>query len=81
MPTTKAGAQAGLGQEVTTTDLTPAWTAGDSEVRLPVYFSWDFATGPSGDFESLARLLRPPRLRPGSAGRTWTSRTPVSACR
>ena len=65
VPTTKAGAQAGLGQDVTTTDLTPAWTAGDSEVRLPVYFSWDFATGPAGDFESLARLLRPAAPPPG----------------
>jgi hypothetical protein len=26
---------------------------------LPVYFHWEFATGPAGDFESLARALTP----------------------
>jgi hypothetical protein len=65
VPTTKAGVEAGLGMDVTTTDLRPAWSAGDTEVRLPVYFSWDFATGPAGDFESLARLLRPATPPPG----------------
>jgi hypothetical protein len=59
VPTTRAGLEAGLGVQVATTDLSPAWTSADASVHLPVYFSWQFATGPSGDFESLARLLRP----------------------
>jgi hypothetical protein len=68
VPTTKAGVQAGLGLDVTAATLEPAWTAANNEVHLPVYFSWDFATGPLGDFESLARLLRPAEPPP-RAGR------------
>jgi hypothetical protein len=40
--------------------LEPAWSlTGTTDLRLPVYFHWEFATGPQGDFESLARELRP----------------------
>jgi hypothetical protein len=43
--------------------LTPAWTAANTsspgDLRLPVYFHWEFVTGPQGDFESLARALKP----------------------
>ena len=40
--------------------LDPAWSlTGTADLRLPVYFHWEFATGPEGDFESLARALRP----------------------
>jgi hypothetical protein len=40
--------------------LTPAWSlTGTDDLRLPVYFHWEFATGPQGDFESLARALKP----------------------
>jgi hypothetical protein len=66
VPTTKGGVQAGLGHEVTATTLEPAWTAADDKLDLPVYFSWDFATALSGDFESLARLLRPAEPPPGT---------------
>ena len=41
--------------------LGPAWdpdVVGD--VQLPVYYHWEFSTGPAGDFESLARRLRTP---------------------
>ena len=34
-------------------------------VALPVYFSWSFATGEDGNFESLARKLRPAVAPPG----------------
>ena len=38
----------------------PAWrVGGTTDVRLPVYFHWEFATGPAGDFEELARRLEP----------------------
>jgi hypothetical protein len=68
VPTTRAGREAGRGVKVATADLTPAWTSGDATLQLPVYFSWQFATGPAGDFESLARELRP-ALPPAGIGR------------
>jgi hypothetical protein len=38
----------------------PAWRLdATSDIRLPVYFHWEFATGPAGDFEELARRLKP----------------------
>jgi hypothetical protein len=38
----------------------PAWdTHAPARTILPVYFHWEFATGPAGDFESLARALTP----------------------
>ncbi|PTR10556.1 hypothetical protein C8R32_10183 [Nitrosospira sp. Nsp5] len=41
--------------------LGPAWdTNVAADVLLPVYFHWEFSTGPAGDFESLARRLRTP---------------------
>ena len=41
--------------------LGPAWDPGVAgDVQLPVYFHWEFSTGPAGDFESLARRLRTP---------------------
>src|SRR5262249_55715336 len=68
VPATRGGVQAGRGLDVAATTLEPAWAAADAEVHLPVYYSWDFATGPSGDFEALARLLRPADP-PAGAGR------------
>ncbi len=41
--------------------LGAAWDPGVvGDVQLPVYFHWEFSTGPAGDFESLARRLRTP---------------------
>jgi len=60
VPAFDAGVQRGLGSDPAGASLGPAWgkpPAGD--VRLPVYFHWEFATGPEGDFESLARKLQP----------------------
>lgn len=38
----------------------PAWRLdATSDVRLPVYYHWEFATGRAGDFEELARRLKP----------------------
>ena len=38
--------------------LANAWDA-PGEITLPVYFHWRFTTGPAGDFELLARRIKP----------------------
>jgi hypothetical protein len=58
VPAFDAGVVRGLGRVPTGTALGPAWTDQDS-ITLPLYFHWSFGTGPEGDFESLARRLRP----------------------
>jgi hypothetical protein len=69
VPVFLAGRAAGLGVELGSTELQPdpahkrsavdwAWRQSDGEVRLPVYFSWEFTTGQQGDFETLVRDLR-----------------------
>ncbi len=76
VPTFRCGADAGLGLTPATATLEPAWgssadfNAGEptAMVKLPVYFSWRFATGESGNFESLARLLKP-AVAPAGVGR------------
>ena len=62
VPTFQRGLLAGLRQPVpdTVDALTPAWSdAATGVITLPLYFSWRFGTGLVGDFESLARLLKP----------------------
>jgi len=85
VPTFSCGRQAGLGLAADP-QLTPAWGAfpdfgagePDSVVELPVYYSWSFATGESGNFETLARKLKPRAAPPGvgrrrvDATRPWT---------
>jgi hypothetical protein len=82
VPAFRAGVKAGLGMPLTADDenaLEPAWGATPPPgLRLPVYDAWEFATGPAGSFETLARLLhaspldpddaRPPRLDLRAAG-------------
>lgn len=58
VPAFDAGVRRGLGLDVTAAELSPAWTDEDA-VTLPLYFHWSFGTGAAGDFESLARRLRP----------------------
>ncbi|GAA4728014.1 hypothetical protein [Phytohabitans rumicis] len=58
VPAFAQGVQAGLGQPVDPGPVLPAWDAGTTAVELPVYFSWEFATGPVGDFEELVARLR-----------------------
>ena len=68
VPTFLLGCKAGLGQEISAADeahLEPAWKPSTHTVELPVYYSWQFATGASGDFQSLAMLLRARPLPPG----------------
>lgn len=72
VPTFLAGAQAALGIAPAST-LAPAWGTKDNfaggdpydMVALPVYFSWSFGTADEGNFESLARKLRPAIAPPG----------------
>ena len=45
--------------------LAPAWDLAAPAVELPVYYSWTFATGAGGDFQSLAMLLKARPLPPG----------------
>src|SRR5262245_16819440 len=61
-----ATADAELGK----TSLTPAWVWSTSlaSVTVPVYYHWEFRTGPEGDFATLAAKLRP-REAPDRLGR------------
>lgn len=67
VPAFDVGRHAGLGEDgATGSEAHPAWdhtatnpTIDETVVRLPVYSRWTFSTGPSGDFELLARRLEP----------------------
>ncbi|HEU4330379.1 MAG TPA: hypothetical protein VFR40_04625, partial [Lapillicoccus sp.] len=62
VPAFDAGVVRGLGGEPDAGgSLAPAWPVpGGGDVRLPVLYSWEFATGSViGDFEQLASRLRP----------------------
>lgn len=66
VPAFDAGVRRGLtgGQPTppgtTAPPLGPAWDVSDPADRmLPVYYHWEFTTGPAGDFEELARRLQP----------------------
>ncbi len=61
VPATDGGRLRGLGQPVAGDSLQPAWSkANPVDIELPVYFHWEFSTGPVGDIETLARRLRTP---------------------
>ena len=59
VPTFEAGRLTGLGDDPGSAQG-PAWTLseGMAPLELPVLHSWRFATGPSGDFQSLALAIR-----------------------
>ena len=57
VPAFERGRLGALGEEPQGDALVPAWTSASSDIRLPVLFSWRFATGVAGDFEYLARQL------------------------
>lgn len=75
VPTFFTGREAGLNPDVdlsTHVDFTDlmqfAWDNSQStSVNLPVYYQWEFETRDSGDFEELARKLKPKNL-PASIG-------------
>lgn len=63
VPAFDVGVAAGLGLPApSTTQASPAWNSTQTNVMLPVYYSFEFRTGPLGDFESLVRKLQPRRL-------------------
>ena len=62
VPAFAPGCARGLGEPVAPgAQLAPAWVQGQlgDAVELPVYHSWRFQTGASGDFEALCRRLQP----------------------
>jgi hypothetical protein len=65
VPAFAAGVAAALGNPPAGNGA--AWTAQTTSITLPVLYAWHFATGPGGDFASLARELRPDVLD-GSIG-------------
>jgi hypothetical protein len=68
VPATDGGRLRGLGQPVVGDTLQPAWSkANPTDIELPVYFHWEFSTGPVGDIETLARRLRTPAQYAGDA--------------
>lgn len=71
VPTFEVGRRAGLGITEPLDDLRWAWRLDgpDEPVRLPVYDHWAFSTGLDGDFESLARRIRPVDPPPGTGRR------------
>ncbi len=59
VPAFNVGVMRGLGVEPPEDVVVgPAWGAPDS-ITLPVFHHWEFQTGVEGDFESLARRIRP----------------------
>ncbi len=68
VPAFSAGVKAGLGDAPDDGGLAPAWgVTPPTPLRLPVYDSWEFSTGPAGSFETLVRRLHPAPLDPTSA--------------
>lgn len=59
VPTFRAGVAAALGEPAPVDDSALAWTSASPEtISLPVYYLWEFSTGPAGDFEALVKRLR-----------------------
>ena len=89
VPAFAGGRDAGLGitDARALASVAAAWDVDrPGPVRLPVYYSWEFATGPSGDFETLVRRLGPvERDRPAFGARDidlsqpWKELDPLSA--
>jgi hypothetical protein len=74
VPTLKSACVSGLGDAEGAKALRgsgePAWRSGDAgSVTLPVYHSFEFATGPAGDFEKLVQALSGISLPPGMGTR------------
>ena len=70
IPTFERGRRAGLNEAMTKDldGLVPAWLEDQANIRLPIYYQWDFQTGIRGDFEYLARELKA-RVTPPNIGK------------
>lgn len=62
VPAFEVGRLRGLGKPIPPdmNTLTPAWIPGQ-DLELPLYYHWEFSTGPVGDIETLARRLQTPK--------------------
>ena len=62
VPVFEVGRLRGLGQPVAADAvLSPAWRHdAPTAIALPVYYHWEFGTGPVGDIETLARRIKTP---------------------
>jgi hypothetical protein len=80
VPVFAVGKTAGLGIDPgdARTSMDFAWDPAGSDVTLPVYYFWRFATGPNGDFESLVRQLHGVPLPPGLGKRKLLLDYPMS---
>lgn len=59
VPAFDAGVTRGLGgTPAEGAALRPAWSTPDA-ITLPLYYHWEFQTGPEGDFEALAQRVKP----------------------
>jgi hypothetical protein len=68
VPTFRAGVEAGLNEDVKA-DPREVWNPPPTgDVRLPVYYHWEFSTGPEGDFKTLARRLQAGSTFPPEVG-------------
>ena len=66
VPAFDGGRLRGLGQPVQVESLGPAWNHdAPTAIELPVYYHWEFSSGPVGDIETLARRLRTPQQYAG----------------
>jgi len=75
VPTFEVGRKVGLGETLSETEndintqvLKPAWSD-PQDIKLPVYYHWEFSTGEAGDFEDLAKKLGPQALPAGAGSR------------
>ncbi len=74
VPDYKIAVQAafGLGQDGMGNEQAWVNPADGDILKLPMYFSWSFTTSEAGDFEQLARNLKPTALDPEQAGKIGT---------
>jgi len=63
VPTFERGRRIGLGIELDDSiDASTGWSQTSGAFQLPVYYYWRFRTGTVGDFEQVARLIKPYEL-------------------
>lgn len=70
VPAFDLGVARGLGQVAPSANAKPAWTLPlPEDLRLPVYYFWEFSTAVEDDIESMARRLHGPEHAPPDLGR------------
>jgi len=74
IPAFETGRLAGLGEDVSEIpSLQSSWnlsgTLDEGKRKFPIYYQWRFGTGALGDFESLARALKPRTIQASKGSR------------